>query len=306
MCEMSHPDDPPQAERRELPVAGDYLRFGILILHSVNPYGFKNFRRVTENNVDLNRNSDTEISLYANENPGYGDIYGLLNPAGKVNTGSLSNQFFYVKAIANIIRASMATLRQAVLQGQYDYPEGLYYGGNDFEPQIRSLHSILPPIFDPYESIFEIDLHTGYGERRVLHLFPNPVEDQKIKQMTESIFPGQHIDWGDSDDFYTITGDFSYFLRKIKPVALYLNMPFEFGTLNSQKTFGSLKSIQNMILENQGANYGYKRKKDEKKVKEHFLEMYYPSSEAWRSEVMKQARDMLELVIENYLSLGLE
>jgi len=124
--------------------------------------------------------------------------------------------------------------------------------------------------------------------------------------MTESIFPGQHIDWGDSDDFYTITGDFSYFLRKIKPVALYLNMPFEFGTLNSQKTFGSLKSIQNMILENQGANYGYKRKKDEKKVKEHFLEMYYPSSEAWRSEVMKQARDMLELVIENYLSLGLE
>jgi len=184
---MSHPDDPPQAERRELPVAGDYLRFGILILHSVNPYGFKNFRRVTENNVDLNRNSDTEISLYANENPGYGDIYGLLNPAGKVNTGSLSNQFFYVKAIANIIRASMATLRQAVLQGQYDYPEGLYYGGNDFEPQIRSLHSILPPIFDPYESILEIDLHTGYGERRVLHLFPNPVEDQTNDRIH---FPG--------------------------------------------------------------------------------------------------------------------
>ncbi len=34
---------------------------GVLIIHGVNPYGFKFQRRVSENNVDLNRGSDTVI-----------------------------------------------------------------------------------------------------------------------------------------------------------------------------------------------------------------------------------------------------
>ena len=39
---------------------------GVLFVHAMNPYGFKYSRRVTENNVDLNRNSDIDSSLFAN------------------------------------------------------------------------------------------------------------------------------------------------------------------------------------------------------------------------------------------------
>ncbi len=274
---------------------------GILLIHSFNPYGQKYYRKATEFNVDLNRNCGLDKSLFENKNPGFGDIYDMLCPGGKVNKNSLRNRFFYLVAIYNILKESMATLRQAALQGQWEFPEGFYYGGDDFTPQTVALQSIFPEVFEPYGLIFAIDLHTAYGEWAKLHLFPNPEKDEEIKSLTESLFEGHHIDWGDTEDFYTIVGDLSGFIKMIKPDAITLCMPFEFGTMNSQETIGSLQSVQRMILENQGFNYGFKNQKSEEKVLHDFREMYYPNSEAWRSEVIRQAREMLEFCLARYL-----
>ncbi len=290
---------------KELLSAEVLSEMGILMVHGINPYGLKHIRRTTENNVDLNRGSDTDPSLFLSENPGYATLYKMLNPEGAVSNCSLRNQFFYLIAIGKLLKESMAVLRQAVLLGQYDYPEGIYYGGQDFEPQIDSLHRILPDFFAPYKTILAIDLHTGYGSRRVLHLFPNPVGDPEIKSKTEAVFEGEHIDWGDSEDFYNISGSFAdNFLRKINPEPLYLYMVFEWGTKDSQKTFGSLKSLQSIINENQGYHHGFKNQKQEQKVIKSTLELYYPESEAWRTEVINSGRDMLKLVLSTYPSMN--
>lgn len=274
---------------------------GILLVHAFNPYGFKYFRKATEYNVDLNRNCGVDESVFQISNTGYRDLYDLLCPSGKVNTNRLQNQFFYVTAVWKIIKESMAKLRQAALQGQYDYREGIYYGGNEFTPQTAILQTIFPEIFKPYQLIFAIDLHTGYGEIGKLHLFPNPEKNERIKTLTESLFEGHQIDWGDTKDFYTIDGDLCGYIRKVNPASTTLTMLFEFGTLNSQKTIGSLQSIQRMILENQGYNNGYKNNRMEKKVKEKFRDLYYPSSDAWRSEVIRQSREMLDESIHRFM-----
>lgn len=274
---------------------------GVLLIHGINPYGFKYLRRVTENNVDLNRGSDIDPSLFINKNEGYGEVYDLLNPIGEVSTFSLQNQFFHLRAIQKILKYSKGVLRQAVLQGQYEYPDGVYFGGQDFEPQIDSLKIILPGIFDPYERVLAIDLHTGYGERGALHLFPNPVNDPVIKSKTESVFKGYKIDWGDTDDFYSVTGGFvDPFLGKLCPDATYLYMAFEWGTYDSQKTFGSLQSLQTIVMENQGYHYGYKKPKQESRIKKRTLEFYNPSSAAWRSRVIESGRDMLKVVLKTF------
>lgn len=191
---------------RELITPEVLSQMGILVIHAVNPFGFKYSRRATENNVDLNRGSEIDSSLFEKKNPGYGALYDMINPKGKVSSNSLKNQFFYLTAISKILKESMNVTRQAIVQGQYEYPEGLFFGGNDFEPQIDSLHMILPYYFAPYHTILEIDLHTAYGARNVLHLFPNSIDDAEIKKKTEAVFEGQHIDWGDSEDFYTVSG----------------------------------------------------------------------------------------------------
>lgn len=274
----------------------------IFLIHSVNPYGFKYTRRVTENNVDLNRNSDIDKKLYQTKNEGYPKVYDLINPKGKVKAGGMANRFFFVKAIKEIVKESMPVLRQAVLQGQYEFSEGMYYGGNDFEPQIKNLVPIIDTICNPYNVVFAIDLHTAYGERGKLHLFPNPVEESIRKRM-EIIFEGFQIDWGDSDDFYTYSGDFAGYIGKINNDKVFIPMFFEYGTMDSQTTIGSLKSIHIMILENQGEQYGYVSDEDFKKVKEDFMEMYYPSSDAWKSHVIDETKIIFDKSLKRFSEL---
>ncbi len=276
---------------------GGYPETGILFVHAINPYGFKYLRRVSENNVDMNRNWDAEVSLFSTENQGYSELYSMLNPEGKVSTGSLKNRFFLLVAIERLIEKSMQSLRQAILQGQYEYPEGLYFGGSNFEPQMAMLMPVFKQYAEEYETVLNIDLHTGYGELGVLHLFPNPVDDPVVKEAMEHIFKGYVIDWGDSDDFYTINGSFTDFIGLLMPGKLYVPMVFEYGTLNSQTTLGSIRSLHNMILENQGFHHGYRSADDESRVKTNFMEMYNPSSEAWRSKILSDTRDLMDKVM---------
>lgn len=276
---------------------------GVLLIHAVNPYGFKYTRRVTENNVDMNRNSPSTPDLYETKNEGYSQVYDLINPQKKVKVRSLENRFFFVKAINEIRKASLPVLRQAVLQGQYTYPEGLYFGGQSPEPQIDLLKPVISEISFPYEKIMMLDLHTGYGERGKLHLFPNPMNDEKRKKL-ESMFDGFEIDWGDSDDFYTVTGDFAGFVGSLNPEKEFYPMVFEYGTLNSQTTMGSLKSIHIMILENQGHQHGFASTMDSIRVKADILEMYYPESESWRNYSMQQTRDVFDVVFPRFTGQG--
>ncbi len=272
---------------------------GVLFIHAVNPYGFKYTRRVTENNVDMNRNSAVDHQLYSIKNQGYPEVYDLINPAREVDTRSVENRFFFVKALNEIRKASLPVLRQAVLQGQYDYPEGLYFGGNHHEPQIDSLKVLLKQTTEPYARIKVIDLHTGYGERGKLHLFPNPMEELQKRKM-EQLYHGFEIDWGDSDDFYTVTGDFAGFIGDLNPEKEFYPMVFEYGTMNSQTTMGSLKSIHVMILENQGHHHGYATSEDSLKVKSDILEMYFPASTSWRNHIMLQTRQVFDSMLERF------
>lgn len=273
---------------------------GLLLIHGLNPYGFKYKRRVTENNVDLNRNCSTDKALFESVNSGYSELNGMLNPAKKANIRSAGNIFFQLNAIWKIIRHSMGTLRQAVLQGQYRYEKGIYFGGKELEPSIKAVTPLIQDIAQNYTMVFNIDLHTGYGKRGTMHLFTKPMKDGKKKEKIENIFSGIQIDWGDKDDFYTVTGDFTTYVGQIIPDKYYLNIPFEFGTLDSQVTMGAIKSLHNVILENQGVHFDYNSKEDEKVIKNRFLEGYYPSSSSWRSKAIMDARKVLLQAVKKY------
>jgi hypothetical protein len=266
---------------------------GVLLIHAMNPYGFSRIRRVTENNVDMNRNCDATADLFNNKNEGYTKLYKFINPDKRASLGSFQNRLFVERAILKIVKATMPVLRQAVLQGQYQYPEGLYYGGKEFEHQVIALKPNLIRYASGYNRIIHIDLHTGYGARGKMHLFPNPALNKNVKEGTEKLFEGYQIDWGDSKNFYTITGDFSNLIGKMLPEKLVIPMTLEYGTMDSQKTMGSLRSIQNMILENQGFHHGYKNERSERKIKGWLQEMYAPSSPVWRTMVMEQSNELM-------------
>jgi len=265
----------------------------VLLIHAVNPYGYKYNRRVSENNVDMNRNCSLDGKLYQSLNESYAQISPFINPTTPLDLTAFSNQFFFIKAVNEIRKSSMGVLRQAILQGQYQQEKGLYFGGFKLEPQVVELIPLVRDICKPYANILGLDLHTGYGKRGQLHLFPNPV-DTATQYRMEKIFAGHTIDWGSGDDFYTITGDFIGMLAKINKEKIFTPMTMEFGTMDSQTTLGSLKSIQIMIAENQGIQYGYKNETDKNEIAFLIKEMYFPSSKSWQSHSIEQSREVFK------------
>jgi len=282
----------------ELLTPGRLGSMGVLLIHGLNPYGFKYSRRVTENNVDLNRNCAVDESLYGTHSEGYGNLNDLLNPEGAANDRNLRNRHFPFIMAQRMAKESKRVLRQAILQGQYEYPKGVYFGGKKIEPQITALSPILKEKMAPYSMILTIDVHTGFGKNGGMHLFANPIENAKLKTGLEALFDGYTIDWGDSEDFYTIGGSFAEYVGSLAPGKAYYAMPIEYGTLDSQRTYGSIRSLQNMILENQGFHQGYQNKKAEARIKKTFREMFYPSDKAWRSKAVSDVKRMLELVFD--------
>ncbi|MEZ5647209.1 MAG: M14 family metallopeptidase [Burkholderiaceae bacterium] len=285
-------------------LVGPLADTGILLLHAVNPYGFAHDRRFTENNVDLNRNASVNGSLYKTVNKGYPLVDPLINPQGPANTASLGHRLFHLRSIAMIAEHGMPALRQAVLQGQYQVPKGIYFGGQMLEPQLQALAPVVAPILDEYPLSMSIDLHTGYGERGRLHLFFDPPADPKVRKGLETAFDGQRIDWGSGDDFYTVTGDFAGWLGKLRSGGTHLPAVFEFGTMDSQKTLGSIKSLHLTVLENQGAQFGYATPADEERIKHDYREMFYPSSPDWRIKVIHDSQAMLQAVLNNWPRVG--
>ena len=182
----------------------------------------------------------------------------------------------------------------------YEFEKGFYYGGRAYEPQIDTLKPFLIGKIKDYRMLLNVDLHTGYGERGTMHLFMDKPEDEKVLKGVETIFEGEKIDWGSSGDFYTINGEYIAWVNSLAPEVLCIPMLFEFGTMDSQETFGSLKSMQIMIIENQGAHYGYKNEKNKLKAKNLFDELYYPASSVWRSKVIFDGYHKMSTMMNNY------
>lgn len=267
-------------------LANDFLNLkdknmGILIIHGINPYGFKNERRVTESHVDLNRNFDTTEELFSTENSGYAELYSFLNP-GK----SYSKLTFYTSAIYFILKYGMDSMRKAILRGQYQFPDGIFFGGKKFEPQVSLIKDIVTQATEGFEKVLLVDLHTGYGKRGQLHLFGDrsPFIDQ---QYMDNVFRGLSIDYGQEKDFYAVTGGFTVFLAKLlHQKTKFAGIVFEFGTIDGHKLQGSLDSLYRMVNENF--------------EKESFREMFYPHSPEWRKKVLEQFHASLSDILTNW------
>jgi len=194
---------------------------------------------------------------------------------------------FYLAAGTGILKHSMETLRRSVLSGQYEFPDDLYFGGKDFEPQKEILEKLFLEKSKTAKEVFLIDLHTGYGQRGHLHLFGD--SDPEIdKTLLGHFFPLKTIDFGENKDFYKVTGGMVVYVGKLlkQQNKKYAGIVFEFGTLNSQSTMGSLDSIYRMTRENQLVHHGATSEAAATEIKENFHEMFYPSDLKWQQQVL--------------------
>jgi len=127
-----------------------------LLIHSLNPYGYKNNRRFTKNNVDLNRNY-----LQANE---FNDTSYPEEIFTLISTFLYSFQFVFL-FFCTLFKFGYTKSREYIVKGQYSYKNGLFYGGEKREQNIDVLEKILSIVdYNHFTDIYIFDIHTGLGK----------------------------------------------------------------------------------------------------------------------------------------------
>ncbi|MFM1991921.1 MAG: hypothetical protein RJA99_4878 [Pseudomonadota bacterium] len=129
----------------------------VVLLHAINPWGFSWRRRVTEDNVDLNRNC-RRFPVPATPDAHYEAIHDLLLPAQWPPTGENRAA----------IDAFIATHGQAAFQfafshGQWSKPDGVFFTGHAPTWSNRTLREVLRRHVTGADGLWWIDLHTGLG-----------------------------------------------------------------------------------------------------------------------------------------------
>jgi hypothetical protein len=129
-------------------------------VHVLNPFGMAWLRRTNENNVDLNRNFLLDGEAFEGAPELYRRLDPLLNPPSKPGSDG-----FRVRAPAFAVRHGFQRVKQAVAEGQYEFPRGLFYGGAALQEGPRLYCDWLREHVGDADYVFALDLHTGLGRR---------------------------------------------------------------------------------------------------------------------------------------------
>jgi Protein of unknown function (DUF2817) len=132
----------------------------ILHIHALNPYGFAWLRRVTEENVDLNRNF-YDFSQPLPENPEYDALADALVPSS-LDPAVVAAAEARIQAFKD--QYGDRALQRARAGGQYKHPTGVFYGGKGPTWSRRTLERIVGD-YDLHSRarIAVVDFHTGLG-----------------------------------------------------------------------------------------------------------------------------------------------
>ena len=192
----------------------DPQRTGLLLVHAINPWGMRHFRKVNENSVDLNRNYvngkfDPEI------NPDFLKLKYLINPQQPARPFPLENLSFWGRLVRALVTAGADSISNAALYGQSHTPNGIYYTGQRLEEETVVMMNLCRAALERYRTVLQLDMHSGYGPRTQMNLSLSQLEPLSSEEISRKfdyplalkVAPGE---------FYAMVGDLAawYYERR--------------------------------------------------------------------------------------------
>ena len=291
----------------------------IILIHALNPFGFAWRRRWNENNVDLNRNFLTDYSFrdrdgdYEESRAAYIRLNSLLNPERppsrlepyviKAFAAILSqgwgerarlprDQRPSPVAITAILRLGLAQLRKTIPVGQYEYPQGLFFGGSRAERTTQYLREALPGWLGDARRIIHIDFHTGLGRHGQYKLFVGDEENSEPARQAATWFGADNIEpWG-RGTAYRARGLMATHFASLFGHQRYLCLTAEFGTYSVMRVLRALRA------EHQAHRFCRLGSAEYEWAKRLMMEAFCPSSRIWRESTVEQGLGIAERAIE--------
>ncbi|MFC5698411.1 M14 family metallopeptidase [Pseudomonas sp. GCM10022186] len=258
-------------------IRADYSRpaeTAILYVHAINPHGFSHLRRVTQENVDLNRNFVDFVSALP-ENPGYAELHDALLPE---NWPPRSDEALHDYRLKNGEKA----LQHAISMGQYQFPDGMWFGGKEPVWSNSTVRAVFRKYASKAKVLASIDIHTGlgpygYGEK-IFASFDECALDLAEKWWGEIT----NVNAGTSTSV-PMSGPVQVALTEECSKAKHVGICLEYGTYPLEKIISALRADHCLY------RYGNYSIPQAMEVRSRLKEAFYPNEPEWNAKVWEQA-----------------
>ena len=225
---------------------------GILLVHSLNPWGMKHHRHTNSSNVDLNRSFVHDFSTLPGSNPDYDLFSPLLEPVRPLKNIQWEVLAFIFQTVINLTRYGMIRMREATMRGQFSHPQGIYYGGHNLQEETRFIIALFEKSIPSFNEIVMLDMHTGYGPRGRMTLVTSAQEKMTSEQIVNR-FGIPLVAAANPQEFYSIQGDMIEYLyawmRTNFPDKYFFAATCDIGTLGD--SIGAvIRSLYTIVFEN--------------------------------------------------------
>ena len=263
----------------------------LLLTHAINPHGFAWIRRVTEGNVDLNRNFGPD-GVVPPANAGYEAIHQWVIP--EEFEGPRRDEADAALERFRVEHGDRA-LHQAMAGGQYAYPDGLFYGGTGPTWSNRTLRALIDTHLGPAQRFCFLDIHTGLGPEGYGE--PSYVGKQTDEAFAEcQRWLGPDVTWLDRG-----TGQST-------PIHGHIGLPFrhlydqgkagpvlglEYGSLPLPEMRAALRAdhwlhAKGKLDSDQG-----------RAIKKRLRDVFYVDTDSWKKQILERADELAGKAIRN-------
>lgn len=256
----------------------------VVLVHSVNPYGFAHLRRTNEDNVDLNRNFVDHGQDHPN--PAYDEIHDWLVPAdwdGPARAQADAQIRNYQET------RGMRAFQAALSSGQYDHPDGLFYGGRRPAWSNETWRRILRDHCGGAGHVIAIDLHTGLGPSGVGEAVC-VTDEPEYRRAVE--FFGEDVKWtGDGGSVSAqVGGSLVHGAREELGPGHLTMIGLEYGTCPMPETLDALRA-ETWLVARGDVNSAQGRR-----IKERLRDVFYVNDAAWKRAIVERLFAIVERV----------
>jgi octopine/nopaline transport system ATP-binding protein len=251
-----------------------------LIVHLLNPYGYAWSRRCDDQNVDINRNFiDFTQPLPANAE--YARLADVFAPKDWFGAERQAADGMLMKWVTEVgPRAAQSVLTK----GQYQYTDGLFFGGLQPSWSRETIESILRRFSGGARRLVAVDLHTGLGRYASCELI------QKTGDLhTAERVMGPVVAAGEDESVATaITGSLAEWLPRARPDAEVFSFVAEFGTISAMEVLMALRA------DNWLHSRGDPQVDQAQTIKSAMVAAFAPDDAEWRSSVISKALEIID------------
>jgi hypothetical protein len=274
-----------------------------LYIHALNPYGFSHLRRVTHENVDLNRNfQDFSKALPAHAaNPEYATLHDLLLPQSWPPTPkNIALCLDWMRARARIDSkkadevSGLSAFQQVTTQGQYSHPDGLFYGGDATTWSLQTLRSVVRRFATRCEKLAWIDVHTGLGPRgvgeRIFACKDDPAAYQRANRWWGNQDRGANTVTSLYDGSSTsapLSGEYLLSVHQDAQQAEFTAIAMEYGTCPIDQVLYALRA-DHWLHNHPEASFALRSE-----IKQQIRDAFYIDEPDWKGQIISQARQAM-------------